>query len=600
MSASAEVQYTVSVPQPEAHIAEVEVRVSGAAGLGDEVELAMAAWSPGSYLVRDYARFVRDVTASAAGEPALVHKVGKHTWRVQTGGADDLVVRYRVYGRDLTVRTNHIDGSHAFLHGPATYLYLPALRHAPQSVVPVAPDGWRVTLALPEDGGAYRAGDVDELLDSPLHMGVVEVRDVDAGDVPVELVVWGELDPGGVGDLDRLADDLASVVAVHCDRFGSVPFDAYSFVLMLAPGAYGGLEHRACSANLSSPAAMATDKAYGDLVELLSHELFHAWNGKRIVPEGLSPLAYDREQYTRCLWVVEGLTSYYDRITARRAGVMKVARYLEKLCEEWGRLQWTPGRRRHSLEDASFDAWIKLYQAHESNVNTTVSYYLKGGLVALCLDLEIRARTACVRGLDDVLVALWTEYGAAGRPYPEDPRALFEAASGIELAEVFDGQIRGTADPDLSAALARAGLELRATHDGNNGEAGGAPPWLGVNLKSGCRVALVLDDSPAAAAGVSPGDEIVALDRRRVRSESDLKKRLRVRTADEGMVLTVFRRGYQREIAVELAPSPAQRYEIAAVAEPTDDQRAVHSAWLGGEHPASGAVIAGATVGRYL
>ena len=300
MTASPEVHYTVSVPRPETHVAHVELRVTGR-GLGQTVDLAMAAWSPGSYLVRDYARFVRDLEAEVDGAPAPTHKVDKQTWRVTVGHGEELVVRYAVYGHDLTVRTNHIDESHAFLHGPATFLFLPARRSCAASVTALPPEGcdWRVTMALPVAGGRFHAADVDELLDSPLHMGEVEVRAVDAEAAPVELVVWGELDPGGVGDLDRLAEDLGPVVDTHCARFGGAPFSRYTFLLMLAPGAYGGLEHRASSANLSGPGAMATDKDYGDLVELLSHELFHAWNGKRMAPAALVPHAYDAEQSSK-------------------------------------------------------------------------------------------------------------------------------------------------------------------------------------------------------------------------------------------------------------------------------------------------------------
>lgn len=602
MRAPSEVLYTVRIGDPGAHLAEVELTVRDAASLGPRVRVTMAAWSPGSYLVRDYARMVRELSATADGEPAPARKVDKQTWEIETGGADEVQVRYRVYGHELTVRTNHIDHSHAFLHGPATYLYLESLRELPHRVtlVPPAQRDWHVALALPVEEGAYVAADLDELLDSPVHMGEATVRVVDA-EVPVELVVWGPIDGTGVADLDRLARDLAIIVRAHGDRFDGAPFHRYTFMLMLAPGSYGGLEHRASSANLHNPQAFATEKSYADLLELLSHELFHAWNGKRMHPAGLADPAYGAEQYTRCLWVIEGLTSYYDRITLRRSGQMSTARYLEKLCDEWARLMWTPGRAAHSLEEASFDAWIKLYQAHESNVNTSVSYYLKGGLVAMALDLVVRAETAGARSLDHVLAAMWRDYVATGAPYPEDVQAIFEAATGVELGALFDDLVRGTGDPDLARLLDHAGLVLRATHDTEKDEnVVGAPPWLGIACRSGCRVSRVLDGSPAADAGLSPGDEIAALDRLRVRNDADLRQRLRARSDGDRIDLTVFRGGHQRQVEVVLAPCPPNRYEITALAEPTAEQRAFHHGWLGEDHPAHGQVIAGATVGPYL
>ncbi len=598
------VRYTVSVPDPESHHCEVELHIADAAALGDSVEVAMAAWCPGSYLVRDYARFVRDVVAERAdGSRLTVTKISKQRWRIDHGGAGEVVVRYRVYGNELTVRTCHIDDSHAFLHGPAIYLYVDALRDRPHAVTLEPPAGrdWAVHIGLPDSGdGAHLAGDLDELLDCPVHMGEVEVRQLAVDGAPARLVVWGGFDTDGVAGLDRLTTDLAAIVGAHTERFGGPPYRDYTFMLMLAPGAYGGLEHRSSSANLNTPYAMVTQNDYLDLLELLSHEFFHVWNGKRIYPAGLTPFDYAAEQYTRCLWVMEGLTSYYDRYTLRTAGLMPVARYLEKLAEEQLRLVYTPGRVEHSLEESSFDAWIKLYQATEINANSTVSYYLKGGLVSLAMDFEIRRRTEGAHSLDDVLHLLWRDYGARGVPYPEDVQPLFEEAAGIGMGELFERFVRGRQDPDLAAELATAGLELRATFDGPQIADGKVLPWLGIAVKNGTRVATVLDGGPGAAGGISPGDELVAIDRRRVRTEAGLRKRLALRRPGDRVELALFRHGRLQQREIELAASPPTRIEIAGMADPSPAQRAFYAAWLGEEHPGTDAVIAGATSSRYL
>lgn len=596
------VAYRISVPEPEAHLVRVTLEIDDAAELGDAVELQMAAWCPGSYLIRDYARHVRDLEAAdESGNILAATKTSKHTWRIERRSAERVVVRYQVYGHDLSVRTNHIDGTHAFLHGPATYLWLPARRDAEASVSIVVPTdrSWELSTGLPKVDGGFAARDVDELLDCPIHMGRVDVRSFEAAGKPAQIVVWGEADAGAKFGLDDLREDLRKIIDAHAERFEGVPYDDYTFILMLSPGAYGGLEHRNSSANLSTPFSLSARSSYCDLLELLSHELFHVWNGKRMCPAAFEPLDYSGENYTRCLWVVEGLTSYYDRRTLRTTGAMTVKRYLEKLADEWGRLRAMPGRGRHSLEESSFDAWVKLYKPDESNINTTVSYYLKGGLVATVLDLLIRRKTNAERSLDDVLRHMWSQHGIRAG-YPENVQPLFEAATDLELSEVFDDAIRGRKDPDLAGELSHLGLVLSETWDRRaKGEGQEIPPWLGVMLSShSTRIGAVLDGSPAAAAGLSPGDEVVAVDGYRVRSESDIRKRLRKRSSGSRADIAVFRRDRLVQATAALEPSPPNRVEISVVDDITADQRAAAQAWLGAALPESG-VIAGATSSRW-
>ena len=576
---------------------DVELALEAAEEGPEHVDLTMAAWSPGSYLIRDYARFVREVRATADGQPLSVRKQDKQTWRIETKGARQVKVDYSVYGRDLTVRTNHIDHSHAFLHGPATYLVVEGARGLPQRVRVTPPAGrdWPVITGLPvearadgEDGEEqYRARDVDQMLDCPLHVGPVEVRTMEVLATPVRLAVWGEIAPGRAGDLDRLCRDLAAILEVHGNRLGGrIPCEQYTFILMLSPGSYGGLEHKNSSANLHSSFCMESSKSYLGLLELLSHEFFHVWNGKRIFPPAHAHFDYSQEAYTRCLWVMEGLTSYYDRYALVRAGCMEPKKYLEKLAEEWSRFRSIPGRAVHSLEDASFDAWIKLYKPHESNVNTTVSYYLEGGLAALVLDLQIREATGGERCLDQILEALWRDYGEKVLPYPEELQALFEEAAGIPLGDFFEHVVRGPTDPDLATALACVGLRLQETNASEGEEESSCATWLGIVLE-GTRVAQVLDGSPAARAGLSPGDLLLAWDGWQVKNESDLRKRLGGRAAGERGELTLFRRRRLHQVVVELGEAPPKRVQIVGIEEPSTGQSELYQAWLGQEHPGS-------------
>jgi len=295
---------------------------------------------------------------------------------------------------------------------------------------------------------------------------------------------------------------------------------------------------------------------------------------------------------------MEGLTSHYDRFALRTSNRITAKSFLDKVLDDWARLMATPGRARHSLEAASFDAWIKLYKPDESNLNTTVSYYLKGGLVMLALDLEIRRRTEGARSLDDVLRLLWQRYGARGEPHPDALQPVFEEATGLALAEVFDRQIRGVADPQLAEELRHVGLELRTGADPAQIADGASPVWLGATL-AGTKVTGVLDASPACAAGVSPGDEIIALDGFRVTSEADVRSIAGAQRPGDVIELAVFRRGRLVRQALKLGAAPATRYEIVGIAEPGLAAVRYH-AWMGEPHPGAQLLATVTTTARWV
>ena len=598
--------YRLAFPEPHTHLIEVEARFEGANVHGSDLDLHMAAWTPGSYLVRDYARHVQDVAAfDETGRVLTVDKQDKARWRVHLGGGRDLLVRYRVYAWELTVRTSHVDDTHAFVNGAPTYLWLRERAGEPAEVRVQAPAGWRVVTGLapgPSDGSFVATG-LDELIDSPLHASPAPVHELVAAGKPTQLVLWGRPElaasPGpqsGPASVETLLADVRTIIEHYARLFGdaagpAVPYERYAFQLMLAPGAYGGLEHRASTALLSSPFAFSTRKKYEELLELVSHEYFHLWNVKRIRPRALGPFDYTRENYTRALWVMEGVTSYYDRHTLRRTGLQPAKRYLEKLAQEWGKLVATPGRFKQSLEESSFDAWVKLYRPDENSVNSTVSYYLKGGIVTLCLDLEIRRRSNGQRSMDDVLRRLWREYGQKDVGFDEATfRVEVERAVDLDLGEFWARFVSGREDPDLAGALASAGLELKASWEKPAGENGSssAPAWLGVNLKNeGGRAAVTstLSGSPAEAAGLYAGDEIVALDGWKVGGESALGERLAARKPGDAVRLTLFRRDELRELSVTLGEAPRDKFEIVAKKDAGVAERALHEAWLGEKLP---------------
>lgn len=576
----ASVEYRIDLEERNAHLVRVEARFPVAGG---DLDLKLPVWTPGSYLVREFERHVQDVVcASEAGRPLVVRKVDKATWRVEARGAKTVVARYRVYANDLTVRSAHVDDTHAFFNGACIFLYADGAAEARVTVEP--PPGWKITVALPEPKkNLFVARSYDELVDSPFEIGTHELVEFQAQGKPHRLAIWGK------ASIDRASfiADIVKIIDSAAALFGDgVPYDDYTFLLMLAPNQYGGLEHTKSCALLSSPFTFHPRKKYEELLELISHEFFHLWNVKRIHPEALGPFDYQREAYTRSLWVMEGVTSYYDRYLLVRAGLQKPEKYLDKLAEELGKIAGIPGRKRQSLEESSFDAWIKLYRPDENTVNSTISYYLKGGVVALLLDLEIRARTGGRRSLDDVMRLLWTRFGKVGRGFADDRvQALAEEATGIELGAFFDRHVRGRDEVDAERLLRTVGLALTADGDDDDEGESAREPWLGVTTREdgdALMVASAIDGGPAVQAGLYANDQLLALDGFRVEA-STIKDRLAAQKPGDRVRFTIFRRDELREVEVTLGEKPADKLKIAPAADAGDAEKAAYRAWLGEE-----------------
>lgn len=574
------VRYRVSMPRPHTHLFEVEARFPGQ----DVLEAVLPVWTPGSYLVREYARHVQQIMAvDEAGAALPVERVDKRTWRVQAHGRP-VTLRYRVYANELTVRTSHLDGSHGYFNGASLFLYAEALRGGPQRLVVEAPPGWSVFTALDGDGKGFVAPDYDTLVDSPVEVGPHTPLRFTAAGVPHEVVVWG-----GAIDRSKLETDLRAVCEAEAALWGGLPFPRYLFLIYLADKGRGGLEHGASTALIYGRQQLTAPKDWEDFLTLASHEYFHAWNVKRLKPRAFVPFDYAGENYTRLLWAFEGITSYYDNLLVRRAGRMSGARYLCRLGEAFSVLLATPGRMVQTLEEASLTAWVKYYRQDENTPNSAVSYYLKGELVALCLDLETRRATADAKSLDDVMRLLWTRYGD-GRGVPESgvEEAAVEIAGGV-LRGFFDRALRSTADLDTSV-LEHVGLQLRTRIRESASDKGGTPPrlkpgetpprgWTGI-VPRGPSIGSVLEGSPAQTAGLYPEDEVVAIDGIRGDAAA-LVSRSDDRAPGQTVRVTVFRRDLLVDVPVTLGQRPEDAVWLAPVEAPTEAQRASFERWLG-------------------
>jgi predicted metalloprotease with PDZ domain len=591
------ITYTVAMPQPNTHLYHVTMTIAGLTPAGADdtsVELLLPTWTPGSYLIREYARHVQEFVASTPdAAPLPWHKVAKATWRVETGDAERIIVRYKVYAHDLTVRTNHLDASHGYFNGPGMFLYLPGRTSEPLRLTVQTPPGWgwRVTTGLdpapaPDpapDSTSFQASDYDELIDCPVECGTHRLLTFDVDGIEHRIAIWGR----GNEDEQRIVADTQRIVEVQRDLFGGLPFKHYTFILHLAER-YGGLEHRNSASNMVDRWSFQSRHAYERFLELQSHEFFHVWNVKRIRPAALGPFDYARENYTRLLWSVEGVTSYYDRLLLVRAGLLSPQRYLERLAEEIASVQRQPGRLLHSLEQSSFDAWIKLYRPDEHTINSTISYYLKGGLVILLLDLEIRQRSGGALSFDDVLRYLHQEYPpeAPGIPEGDAYLAAVEAVAGSAggvYRDFFARYIAGTAELDYARGLGYVGLHMQWGYSAaSRSQTGGPPAWLGLNLRSEhgrLYVGSVRSDGPAHDAAVYPGDELLALDGFRV-DEERIAARVRERAPGDTVTLALFRRDELLHVPVTLAAALPDELHLRRVAAPSIAQERLFREWL--------------------
>jgi predicted metalloprotease with PDZ domain len=509
------------------------------AGAPARLTVSLPVWIPGSYLVREFSRHLSGLSAERDGRPARLTPLDKHRWAVEAPGSGPLRLRYRVYAFDNSVRSAWLDRQRGFFNGSSLFLSAEGFEEREQQVrLDGLPSGWEVATGLPGtvDGG-WCAPNYDNLIDHPFELGPFWRGRFEACGVSHEFVVAGA--PPGF-DGERLLADTRRICEAQL-RFwhGEAPacFDRYVFLLNAVDDGYGGLEHRnstalicnrrdlprriAAPANGSTPSAPPASDGYVTLLGLISHEYFHTWNVKRLKPAEFAPYRLDAEQYTELLWFFEGFTSYYDDLFLLRAGLVDEARYLKLLAKNLNQVLGSPGRAVQSVAEASFDAWIKYYRPDENSANATVSYYTKGSLVALALDLTLRGEDC--GDLDAVMRRLWQvaseRSGSAGGPITEaDIAEALQAVAGRSLAPVLAAWVHGRNELPLQALLQRGGVRW-------NREAPTLAQRLGARLQEapgGPKVQAVLDGGLAATLGLAAGDELLALGGWRLAKVDDL------------------------------------------------------------------------------
>ncbi|MCM2316120.1 MAG: PDZ domain-containing protein [Thermoanaerobaculia bacterium] len=574
------VRYELSFPQPHTHYIEVDAMIP--TGGAAEVALSMAVWTPGSYLVREYAKCVECVTASTdAGQSLRVEKTRKNRWNVSTGGSASIRLRYRVYARTMATQGNWVSAEFAMLNGAPTFL-APVDRSGATFEIEVKPHpSWTRVISPLESAGTpttFRASSYDELVDSPLYCGNASVYEFETGGAKHLLVNEGE---GGLWDGAKAANDVEAIVSETQRMWGCVPYSRYVFFNMIVDGR-GGLEHRNSCLLMTGRFKMRKRKEYVDWLSLVSHEFFHTWNIKRLRPAVLGPFDYENEVYTSDLWIAEGCTNFYEDVLLVRADLITRDEFFDRLGETIESLQTTPGRLVQSASAASFNAWISLYRRDENTPNVAISYYVKGTVIAFLLDAAIRAATNGTKSLDDVMLAAWQRFSGERGFESHEFRALASEIAGRDLAPFFARAVDSTDELDYGGALGWYGLRFKS----KNGDAkkdDEPKGWLGV-VTSDKAGRLVVDevrrDTPAHAAGVNAEDEIIAIDDYRV-TAAGWEERLSYYPPGSAASLLVARRGKLERLPVVFGRKPDAPWRLEVLPEPTDAQRAHLDGLLG-------------------
>ncbi len=595
------VQYVLRFPEPHTHYVEVEVSLPTAdlPPTSKSVDLRLATWTPGSYLIREFARHVEDVSAKLASDDKSLSivKTAKNRWTIPLTDIprdERVIVVYRVYCREMSVRTNWVEADFAILNGAPTFVTLLDDRARPHQVTIDPAAGWKQSVTgLPRVGDAghrYQAESYDQLVDSPILIGNPAIYEFEVGGKPHVLANLGE---GGIWEGARSVDDVKKIVDENLRLWGELPYEKYVFLNLITESG-GGLEHSNSTLMMTSRWRSRVPERYQGWLGLVSHEFFHTWNVKRLRPIELGPFDYENEVYTESLWVAEGITSYYDDLNLCRAGLTKQKKYLTSLSKNIGGVETTPGRKVRPLSLASYDAWIRHYRPDENSRNTTISYYTKGAVVSFLLDVEVRRLTNDSKSLDDVMRLAYSRYSGERGFHPSEFYACASETAGVDLTEWFKRNVESTDDLQYAPALEWLGLRFKdpaakpkKDDDDSDTEADEKDDeiaaWIGLRTKSDSGrlvVSGVTRETPAHAQGFNTGDEIIAIDDYRDAS-TDWDKRLKQYRPGDRVTVLIARREQLMRLAVTFGEKPKDRWKLEVHPEATDEQKAHLESWLG-------------------
>lgn len=586
------IEYLVDLADSKNHYLAITATIEPAPD-EESTELMMAVWTPGSYLIREYARNIDTMKVTDQDGTALdFKKTKKNRWLVQHGKAKKIIVSYRLYCNEMSVRTNWVGMQYAMINGAPTYITVANRLDQPHIVELDLPRNWKrsaTSLKQVNSTHRYRAENFDELVDSPIVAGNIAVYPFTAGGIEHQLVNIGE---SGYWGGAKAATDLQRLVEEHHRMWGTVPYDRYLFLNMISESG-GGLEHNNSTLIMTSRWTFRDERRYKSWLGLASHEFFHTWNVRRLRPKTLVRYDYENEVYTESMWIAEGITSYYQNLALVRAGLITENEYLSRLSGDVEGVQRTLGRKKQSLSSSSYDAWIKYYRPDENSSNTRISYYSKGAVAAFLLDVKIRKLTQGEKSLDDLMQTMFQKYAESGYT-PDEFRQTASEVAGEDLSDWFAQAIDSTDELDFSEletvgiAVPRPAKAKKSSEDGDNTDKKAADetrtpkdrPWVGISASGDSKVTVsrVVPDSPGYEAGVNNGDEIIAINDFRVSGSID--SRLRQFEIGDQLDFLIARRGKLLHLKVTIGSRETESWKLRFVSKPSDDQKAQRKAWL--------------------
>ena len=522
------ITYTLT-PDPKAHQWHITLKFQNHSD--SSVVLKLPNWVPGSYLIRDFSRHIITISAECDGQPASLSQTAKNIWQTSPKSGH-WVIRYTAYAFDLSVRGSFLDTNRGFFDGSCLFFSIEGrLKDTHSLSFNDLPKEWRIATSMPTTGSnTFQTASYHDLIDHPVELGNIEFLDFEAGGIPHRIALSGHYPDF---DRDRLVSDIRKICETELTMFPSpAPFTHYLFLLHVGDNIYGGLEHISSTALLADrhslpPHGMTeANDAYTQLLGLFSHEYFHAWNVKSIKPAAFAPYDLDRENYTEQLWAFEGITSYYDDLFLAQSRTIAPEAYLRLLAQSITRVQQTKGRLKQSLAESSFTAWNKFYKQDENSPNAIVSYYQKGALAALCLDLAIRSKSSGQHTLDSVMKQHYRDWLDTRQGIPEKQwQARCQAFTGLDLEDFFQTTLYTTADLPLAELLATIGIGLQwqAQPRSHGGTFLPEPPTethapasdFGARFKQNSDHATlthVFNGGSAENAALCPQDKIIAID----------------------------------------------------------------------------------------
>ena len=573
------INYELRMPEPETHYFDVKMSINKVLSNSklldkEHILVKMPVWTPGSYLIREFAGNVQNFNATNEnGKPLKSRKINKNTWEIEIEDAENIQIEYKVYANNLTVRTSFIDASHGYLNGASIFMFVPQLMHSPSELTVFPYKKWStISTALPEiSKNTFAVRDFDTLVDSPIEIGNHDVLEFEAMGIPHKIAMYSSSPL--TYDKEKLLDDYKKMVEAATSVVGESPLDHYLFIVHHQPGIGGGLEHLFSTTCHTFTTVYNSESSYKGFFGTLAHEYFHAWNVKRIRPVALGPFDYENENYTHMLWVAEGFTNFFEEIILKRAGIYTEEDVLKNHSNALGASENSTGAKVQAVTESSWDAWIKYYRPHENSANSTISYYVKGGMLAALLNAKIIVNTKGEKSLENVMQLLYFKYyKELGRGYTDQEfQKACEEIHGSDLDYFFENYVSGTQTPDFMQIYKGLGIDvINANKDDND-------PYLGLTERGGT-IYRISSDGTAYHSGLSIGDEVISIDGNR---DINFANALLKKEVGQKINVTIRRFGVFHDFELELIKDPKRSYQLQKMENITPKQEILYRKFLG-------------------